>query len=82
MKDILNLFRRDAEHDYKYDEHGHDGMGKLKEGRLLKASGIGKGVEEVGMGEGHAKSNMRVTPPVMERGNVGRKDEGVYGRRW
>lgn len=82
MKDILNLFRRDAEHDYRHDEHGYEGMSKLKEGRLLGGNGVGRGVEEIGMGQDIGGTAMRLTPPVVERGGKVRKEEGIYGRKW
>ncbi|KAL8753221.1 MAG: hypothetical protein Q9184_005487 [Pyrenodesmia sp. 2 TL-2023] len=79
MKDILNLFRRDAEHDARHDV---DDVGvrdmRVGKGDVLYGGGGGGGG---GIG-GNGATSMRVTPPVMEKGKVGRKDDGVYGRRW
>ena len=74
MKDILNLFRRDAEQDGSHEVDTSLG-GKT---RILAATG-GSGSGTVS--ERGGQSN-RTTPPVMEhKGNV-RKEDSVFGRRW
>ena len=66
MKDIMNLFRRDAEH-----EHGHGGEEFGAKTKVLSAGG--GGAERMGR---------RETPPVMERARGGVKEDAVFGRRW
>lgn len=74
MKDILNLFRRDAEHDGRHEVDASLGA---KTRILAAAGGSGSGpVNEKG-GQG-----TRVTPPVMEHRGNGRKEDSVFGRRW
>lgn len=69
MKDILNLFRRDA-------ETGHDiAVAQLGE-RPDLLGGVGSG------GRDRAREGMRASPPVMEKGRVGGRDDRVWGRRW
>lgn len=79
MKDILNLFRRDAEHDYpSVEESGGREAGAVgKRGGLLS-----RAVVEVGEGVRREGAGMRLTPPVMERGAGARREEGIYGRKW
>lgn len=75
MKDILNLFRRDAE----ADDHHHVGVGLGEKTRVLspvKDERNDSGAEGVRVG------TLRVSPPVMEKGIVPSRDEGVWGRRW
>ena len=74
MRDILNLFGREAEGDGEHK--GEVGMGKRT--RVLNAGGVGAGEGRL---EGGAESR-RVTPPVMEKGRVGGREDPVYGRRW
>ena len=71
MKDILNLFRRDAEHDTRHDADPTLGT----KTRVLTTAGSSVTNDRGGQ-------SMRVTPPIMDRGNVGRKEDSVYGRRW
>lgn len=76
MKDILNLFKRDAEHDGSHDAgHGVDGLGAKM--RVLGASNGADVVRDV-------NAVRRVTPPVV--GGVGGAKKGredpVFGRRW
>ena len=73
MKDILNLFQRDAEHDTTHEADPTLGT----KTRVLTAAGTGSGAVNDKGGQ-----SMRVTPPVMDRGNVTRKEDSVYGRRW
>ncbi|KAI4097779.1 MAG: hypothetical protein LQ344_000051 [Seirophora lacunosa] len=79
MKDILNLFRRDAEHDYPLVEEsrGHEAVGGGKRAGLLSRAAV-----EMGEGVRSERAGMRLTPPVMERGAGVRRDGGVYGRKW
>jgi len=76
MKDILNLFKRDAEHGH----HGDAGMNLGEKTRVLggQTSGGVKGVEE------RERIGMRVSPTVMERHRVGNaaREDSVYSRRW
>jgi hypothetical protein len=74
MKEILQLFRRDAEHapvhpsDAKYDLGGRPRI--LKEASR-EASMVGGGVSE-----------RRVTPPVTRPSEKSKREDEVYGRRW
>ncbi|KAL9603815.1 MAG: hypothetical protein Q9219_000924 [cf. Caloplaca sp. 3 TL-2023] len=93
MKDILNLFRRDAEHE-DHEGHHQGGMGLDRGGGLLGGFGAGgSGSESLGWGDRSlaervqgdidavARMGRRVTPPVAER-KGGKRDEGVYSRKW
>lgn len=81
MKDILNLFRRDAEAD---EHHGSVGLGLGEKTRVL--SPVGDQDQKGGRGagkEGAARvGDLRVSPPVVEKGRAQSRDEGVWGRRW
>lgn len=74
MKDILNLFKRDAEHDGRHEVDASLGA----KTRILAAAG---GNSSGPVNERGGQS-MRVTPPVMEHRENGRKEDSVYGRRW
>ena len=75
MKDMLALFRRDAETDNKY-EAGHGDLHQKT--RVLTTSRPDSGVDNR-----TAYSSQRSTPPVMERPNHGgRKEDSIFGRRW
>lgn len=77
MKDILNLFKRDAEHAQDSEDVG--GLGSK-----MRVLGIGtQAVADVGAVAGAMAKTKRATPPVMERskGNA-RKEDPVYSRRW
>lgn len=75
MKDILNLFKRDAE----TDDHADDvGLGEktrvlspVKDERIREKVGVGGGVG------GRARS-LRVSPPA----RAPPREAGVWGRRW
>ncbi|KAI4141940.1 MAG: hypothetical protein LQ341_003369 [Variospora aurantia] len=72
MKDILNLFRRDAEHDYPSVEES----GRREAGAVGKRGGLlSRAVVEVGEGVRRERAGMRLTPPVMERGAGARREE-------
>ena len=71
MKDILNLFRRDAE---SHDDHGDGELG-AKVGILRKEEGAG-----VGGRESELEKWTRVRVP--EKGKSGAREESVYSRRW
>ena len=73
MKDILNLFRRDAEHDTSHEADPTLGT----KTRVLTTAGSGSSAAN-----DRGWQSMRVTPPVMDRENVTRKEDPVYGRRW
>ena len=72
MKDILNLFKRDAEHDGRHDVDATLGA-KTRIFSVAPGSGPvnGKGAQ-----------SMRVTPPVMQQRSNGRKEDSAFGRRW
>ena len=74
MKDILNLFKRDAEHDLRHEEDPTLGM---KTPMLTgSASAVASDLRAV---------SSRVSPPVMQNGkkSVGhRVEDSIYGRRW
>lgn len=75
MKDILNLFRRDAE----YDGRRHEAVASLgSKTRILAAAG---GSSSGPLNDKGGQS-MRVTPPAMEQRGNGRKEDSVFGRRW
>jgi len=75
MKDILNLFRHDAEHDGRHDADPTLGA-KTK---VLTTGGTGSS---------HIVSNdrvgpsSRVTPPVMAKPKTSTQENSVFGRRW
>ena len=75
MKDILNLFKRDAEHDARHDEEDPT-LGSKTKVLVKPGGGFSGAADEAG------KQSMRVTPPVMEKPRVGGKEDSVYGRRW
>ena len=75
MKDILNLFKRDAEHDGKHEVDA--GLGAKT--RILTAAPSSKSGSVNPEREGQSS---RATPPVMEHRGVGRKEDSVFGRRW
>ena len=68
MKDILNLFKRDAEHDLR-----HAGDVELGTMTRVLENNVGRDVDDVA---GHSR---RILPPV---GRVPVKEHTVYGRRW
>ena len=76
MKDILNLFKRDAEHTH------HDDAGVVlgEKTRVLGAqssSGV-RGLED------RERMGKRASPPVREKQRLGHtmKEDSVYSRRW
>ncbi|KAL8764980.1 MAG: hypothetical protein Q9209_007781 [Squamulea sp. 1 TL-2023] len=78
MKDIMNLFRRDAEHDHHWGYDGvKEGVGMGMNGGLLGGrGGVGEGSEDRSIG-------IRSQPAFVEKSGAGpKKDEGIYGRRW
>ncbi|KAL8848000.1 MAG: hypothetical protein Q9221_006962 [Calogaya cf. arnoldii] len=84
MKDIMNLFRRDAEHDHDWrHDIGKENLVTGMKGNLLGGNG---GRSAVGGVVSEDRSmGMRSQPGVMEKGGVAglkRKEEGIYGRRW
>ena len=74
MKDILNLFRKDAENEGTHKAEAILG-GKT---RILTAAGGSSSspVDEKG------GQSMRVTPPAIEHRRISRKEDSVFGRRW
>ena len=74
MKDIMNLFRRDAEHDGRHEVDASLGS----KTRILAATGgSGSGLVNEKGGQ-----SMRVTPPIMENKGNSRKEDSIFGRRW
>ena len=71
MKDILNLFKRDAEHDLR-----HAGDAELGTKTRVLQNYVGRDVDEV------SGQSRRMAPPVMEKGRLPVKEHTVYGRRW
>lgn len=91
MKDILNLFKRDAEHDIRHNEStgGDSKLGTL--GSMLTGSIAAVAADLEAVSGLHSSSSRRqqnrVTPPVMERakgagGQQHRGEDAIYGRRW
>ena len=74
MKDILNLFKRDAEHDERHEVDASLGA----KTRILAAAGGGGSGPAIEKGE----QSMRVTPPVMEQRQNARKEDSIFGRKW
>ena len=68
MKDILNLFKRDAEHDLK-----HAGDAELGITTRVLQNNVGRDVDDV------AGNSRRMAPPL---GRAPAKEHAVYGRRW
>jgi len=77
MKDILNLFRRDAEHDTRHDVDSSLGT----KTRVL-TNGTSTGSAPAAYSDRSGQSSMRVTPPAMKKPGGARKEDAVYGRRW
>ncbi len=71
MKDILNIFKRDAEHDLR-----HAGDVELGITSRVLQNNVGRDVDGV------LGPSRRMAPPVMEKGRVPVKEHTVYGRRW
>ena len=71
MKDILNLFKRDAEHDLR-----HAGDAELGKTTRVLQNNVGRDVDAV------SGPSRRMAPPVMEKGKVPMKEHAIYGRRW
>ena len=74
LKDILNLFGRGAEDDARHDVD----VGLEPKTRVLNSYDQ-MDIRHVGLSE---ISGRRATPPTMEKGKGGRKEDPVYGRRW
>ncbi|KAL8804932.1 MAG: hypothetical protein Q9182_002242 [Xanthomendoza sp. 2 TL-2023] len=86
LKDLMNLFRRDAEHDHRHQHHADDDdddVGREAVGMGMKGTLLGSrsGGGEVGRDR---NSGGRSRPAIMEKAGAGpkRDDSGVYGRRW
>ena len=79
MQDMLNLFKREAEHDRRYDAHLDLGA---KTRVLGPQAQVVSGRQGYG-GEGIAerRESKRATPPVMAKKGVPR-EETVWSRRW
>ena len=73
---MLNLFKREAEHDRRHDVHLDLGA----KTRTLEPTGqMGRGTE-VGVTVGRGESR-RATPPVVAKKTAPR-EESVWSRRW
>ena len=77
MKDIMNLFRHDAEHDGRHNADPTLGT----KTRVLTNGGVGFGSNGV-VSDDRGSQSTRITPPVMEKPRVSGKEDSVYGRRW
>ncbi|KAL9099902.1 MAG: hypothetical protein Q9163_004658 [Psora crenata] len=75
MKDILNLFKRDAEHDGQHDVD----MGLRGKPRILHAYDT---EDNHGAGSFGAGGSRRVMPPIADRQRPAVKEDSIYGRRW
>lgn len=79
MKEILQLFRRDAEHAPPGPAAAQYDMSKpriLKEG-LSSATGSGNSSRE-----GSVTAPRKVTPPTNKPTSSSAREDDVYGRRW
>ena len=76
MKDILNLFKRDAEHDASHDDP------TLGSKTRVLANGFSTEIDSGARVNGGISQSMRVTPPVMEKPHGASKESSVFGRRW
>ena len=76
MKDILNLFRRDAE----TDDHADVAFGE--KARVLGPVKDDEWNSRDKVGGVHAGSSLRISPPVMEKSRAPPREAGVWGRRW
>ena len=76
MKDILNLFKHDAEHDKRFDADPALGA----KTRILTNGGADSGSSQAYSEKGG--QNMRVTPPAAEKSKASGKEDSVFGRRW
>ena len=72
MKDILNLFKRDAEHDLR-----HAGDAELGSMTKVLENNVGRHVDGV-VGPGRRMA----APPAIEKARVPVREHAVYGRRW
>ncbi|KAF8864829.1 hypothetical protein BDZ45DRAFT_581467 [Acephala macrosclerotiorum] len=75
MKEILQLFRRDAEH----APPGTASYDLGKKPRILKEASTGSGSSSR---EASVSNVRKVTPPPMRVGSEKAKEDNVYGRRW
>ena len=74
MKDILNLFKRDAEHDGRHEMDSSLGV----KTRVLAAEPS----SDSGPVDKKGGQSLRAIPPVMEHRGNGRKEDSVFARRW
>ncbi|KAH7018696.1 SNF2 family N-terminal domain-containing protein [Macrophomina phaseolina] len=87
MKDIMNLFRRDAEHEHPVDTQHMDFDSSFK--GVLGRGAVGRAVDAVGSyaQEGMAEETARGgkewsrSKPAWEKKSNGRAEHAVYGRR-
>lgn len=77
MKEILQLFRRDAEHAPPGPGTASYDLGKKP--RILKEVSTGSGSSSR---EASVSGVRKVTPPMMRVGSEKAKEDNVYGRRW
>lgn len=84
MKDILNLFRRDAETDDHADDVGFGSKARVLSPVKDERNRNRDKEKVVGGGGGgvHAGSSLRISPPVMEKSRAPPREAGVWGRRW
>ena len=78
MKDILNLFRRDAE-----NTHSEDTITDVTPGSMTRILGSGSQAALDSGREDPPRAIKRATPPGMERNKgIVRKEDPIYARRW
>lgn len=82
LKDILNLFRRDAEEAH----HDDDNVGGVQGGLGVKVGVLRRDeMDVVGSGEGGVaggKEREREREKVSERGGGAAREESVWSRKW
>lgn len=78
MKEILQLFRRDAEHAPPQAGDATSYTAHVKPRILHGSAGTSRASSAQGSREGSVvyQGERRATPPVV------RKDDNIYGRRW
>ena len=76
MKEILQLFRRDAEHAPPHPSAAQYDLGAKP--RILKEVSTSSSMSSSREGS----ADRKVTPPTMRPASVAVKEDSVFGRRW
>jgi len=76
MKEILQLFRRDAEHAPPHPSAAQYDLGAKP--RILKEVSMSSSMSSSREGS----ADRKVTPPTMRPASVAAKEDSVFGRRW